>query len=177
MSVDLLFWYKRYERVPKHDDKTGEQIGVIIVEAEDCLNLYDVLRGYWHDQYTFRVIMKDAHEETREIELPPKVKRDMINQKKPIPKEKMWLVSQVDLIGEDIRRFKLATELALPTDRDLLPRVIAPHALSDGTTGPKTQAPVMSIVNSEGKQVAEAQETTMEEVESSQAATSPTSTV
>lgn len=129
MSGHLTFWYKRYEKIKTRDDK-GVVNGVQIVEAEDCINLNDVLRGWWKESNVFTLMLKDAHEESREVEMPPKVREELEKNRKPIPKEKGWFMSQIDLHGVDIRRYRAATEVIVNLSSEDLPSVLAPRLLA-----------------------------------------------
>lgn len=127
MATETTFWYKRYERVPKKDEK-GITVGFIIVEAEDCVNLYDVIRGFWWNGETFKLQMKDGHEESVEKDMHPKIRKELEDRNKEIPREKRYLLSYIELHGNDIRRFRAATELMLPVGVEL-PEVIHPREI------------------------------------------------
>ena len=165
MSSETMFWYKRYERVPARDEKNQPTGGIVIVEAEDCFNLYEVIRGHWKDGGTFLVWLKDGHEESIEKEYPDQVKAQMLRQGKDLPKERRYLLSQIELMGEDVRRFKLASELVLHRIPEVdLPNVIAPHALNlpkspvaevTMTSAPTNTGPIpsMKVVKEEKEEV------------------------
>jgi hypothetical protein len=175
MSVETTFWFTRYERLPKRDDKGNITSGIIIVEAEDCINLYEVQRGWWRDDQTFILQMKDGHEESVEKEFNENpntdraLKEEMRKRGKEIPRERRFLVSHIELHGRDIQRFKAATEHLLPQGV-ALPEVIRPRAIqpqapvdvqvTQTSTNPSTNpakiipniTPAMTVVREEVKE-------------------------
>ena len=137
MSTETTFWYKRREVVPDRENP-GQKI---IVECEDCINLYDVLRGFWKDDNTFMLQMKDAHEESRYPEnLPPKVMDEMKRTNKLPPKERQWVLSYIELHGIDVFRYRTATELLITKDINALTQVQYPRILNKPK--PEVQAEV-----------------------------------
>lgn len=143
MSTETTFWYKRREVIPSKDHPEGK----IIVECEDCINLYDVLRGFWKDDNTFVLQMKDAHEESRYPDLPQKVVDEMKRNNKLPPKERQWVLSYVELHAIDILRYRTATELMVTGDLDRLSKVQYPKVLNP----PKPKAEVTITQIAEGE--------------------------
>lgn len=119
MSAETTFWYKRREVVKG-----------LVIECEDCINLYDVLRGFWKDDNTFVLQMKDAHEESRVPDEHPKVREEQKKAGKIPSKERVWVLSYIDLHGIDIFRYRTATELIIPTKMDQLTPVQNPRVLN-----------------------------------------------
>ena len=119
MSAETTFWYKRREVVKG-----------LIIECEDCINLYDVMRGFWKDDNTFVLQMKDAHEESRVPDEHPKVREEQKKAGKIPSKERVWVLSYIDLHGIDIFRYRTATELIVPTKLDQLTLVQHPRVLN-----------------------------------------------
>lgn len=124
MSAELTFWYKRREVVPGKDGTN------IILECEDCINLYDVLRGFWKDDNTFVLQMKDAHEESRLPDMHPKIAEEMKKAGKVPSKERLWVLSYIELHAIDIFRYRTATELMVPSKLDQLTPVQHPRILN-----------------------------------------------
>lgn len=127
MGTETTFWYKR-----------REQVKGLIVECEDSINLYEVVRGWWSDDNTFLLQMKDAHEESRIPEVHPKIAEEQKKAGKIPSKERVWVLSYIQLHGIDIFRYRTATELMIPTAIDQLTKVQYPHVLNP----PKTDVSV-----------------------------------
>jgi hypothetical protein len=118
MSSETMFWYTRRQQ---GKDSAGNPI---IFELLDCLNIYEVSRAFWEDPYTLVLMMKDGHEETRLVEIPPGTKG--IDKSKPPQKERAWFMSQLRLNAKDAARFKLASEIIVDDSKivEMKPTVI-----------------------------------------------------
>lgn len=124
MSAETTFWYKRRELIPQKDGTR------LLVECEDCINLYDVLRGFWKNDSTFVLQMKDAHEESRLPDVPLKVEEEQKKTGKVPSKERLWVLSYIELHEIDIFRYRTATELMIPSKLDQLTKVQPPTILN-----------------------------------------------
>lgn len=137
-----MFFYRTRDVLRhKQEDKEG------IIEHWDCINLYDVVRGWWEDMETFILMMKDGHEEAMEKDMPQKTRLEYINNKRDIPRERKWAVSYIKLHGIDIDRYRMASELMLGAppvhDGKFIEQVPRPRLME----APKPSKPTLSVVN------------------------------
>lgn len=93
-----MFYYKRKVSVGAKDEE-GKDITKVI-EVEDCFNLANAIRGHWASSELFLVMLNDGHEESKVVGTKGLEKI----------RERNWYISQIELYGDDIARFRKATE-------------------------------------------------------------------
>lgn len=95
------FYYKRKVTVSVKNEE-GKDVDKVI-EVEDCFNLAESIRGHWASSELFLVMLKDGHEESKVVAMKGLEKI----------KERNWYISQIELYGDDIARYRKATEFII----------------------------------------------------------------
>ncbi len=90
-----LFYYTR--KVVLKNQEGQEHI----IDVQDCFNIDCVVRAVWASEVVFMVLLNDGHEES---------KNTFDTKGRPV-KTRDWHVSQIELFGEDVKRFRSLTEL------------------------------------------------------------------
>lgn len=99
-----LFWYKRKVKGKvKEKDAEGKEVEVEKTTIFwDTLNTDFIIRGLWHNEKVFMVLLNDGHEQAEDRQKP------LFKNGKPagyeVKRERGWFYSQIELDVEDAKR-------------------------------------------------------------------------
>lgn len=104
-----LFWYRKFVKIEKKMEPDGKA-GFREVEPEreevvwECFNLDCVVRGIWHTDNLFMVLLNDGHEQSQDAKVPILDKNGKVKGVE-VKRVRDWFYSQIELNREDALRF------------------------------------------------------------------------
>jgi len=115
-----LFWYNvRKQRNVKATDEEGKAITKVVEEDyPECFSLSSVIRAVWMDEKTLAVLLNDGHEQAEEVQRPVVDKKTGKIVGQELKRERNWVYSQINLTGDDIKRFREITDFSVTTKKE-----------------------------------------------------------